>query len=126
MDKSRLYLGIGAGLLVLSMVLTAFAFNSSGSDSFYGFQVWYISLVLSFGPDVSGDFILKAMFICALFNLPQLVYAFLKNPRAGTSTFWVWAFTVMTFLILPALVVFFQLEERHLIIREGYILYQTG
>jgi len=126
MDKGRLYLVIGAGLVVLSMVLTAFSFNSSGSDSFYGAQVWYISVFIGIGDSMNGYIIFQAMMLCALFNIPQLLYPLAKSPRAGTSTFWVWTFTIMTFIILPALVVIFQIDEHNLIIREGYILYQAG
>jgi hypothetical protein len=129
MDKGRLCLFIGAGLMLLSMPLAAFSFNERGTDIFYGYQVWYLSIYPLITSEVMEiDPIFNAMELCALVNLPQLVYPFLRSPNAGTWAVWVWAFSIIAFLVLPGLAMFFQLGDERIIsiFREGYFVYQAG
>lgn len=128
MDKGRQFLYIGAGLLLFSMPLTAFSFNDHGTDTLFGFQVWYLSTMFLFDRSIGASPIFLAMGICALFNLAQLIFPFLRSPIAGTSKVWRWTFSAVAFLILPALTLFFQFDEHRSlpIHREGYIVYQAG
>ena len=128
MDKGRQFLCVGAGLLLFSMPLIAFSFNDHGSDTLYGFQVWYISILFLFDSSFGASPLFLGMGICAIFNIAQLIYPFLRSPISGTATIWVWAFSAVACLILPALTLFFQFDEHHSlpIHREGYIVYQAG
>ena len=116
--------------MLLSMLLVSFNFNRSGSENLYGFQTWYVCFRIMFAPEAYAYPFPLAMMFLAIGNIPQLIYPFLPSPHAGTRTVWVWAFSILAFVILPALVIFFQLPPSHDRIlhapREGYFVYQAG
>jgi hypothetical protein len=125
-NKPRLYTALGAGLMLISMILKPFWF-STHDDLGYGGEIWMVSiwaiaLIITY-PSVA----ILAAFISALFNIPQLIMPFWNNPRVGTSRLFVFTFSAVAFVILPLLVLYIQIDDTSkFIYREGYILYQTA
>jgi hypothetical protein len=129
-SKGRRFFTIGAVLVLISMALPAFTFNESGSDTITGYTAWYlgISPIIQWH-EVQHDLFMRAMLICSLGNIPQIVYPFLSSRKAGTSPIVRFTYFIIAFIILPvtALFVQFGLNDNHLFVfRIGYFLYQAG
>ena len=133
MQKFRIYLYIGAALLVISMPLTAFDVNWFGEmKEWPGAFMWLASATLVFGSGGANFHpLLVVYFVVAIFNIPQLIFPFLSNPERGTSKWWVWTFSAAAFVV-PALALMMVLDGKNVngsksnLFREGYFVYQIG
>ena len=122
----RMYLVIGSILLLASMPLQAFS-NSKDAYGLLGIQLWGASasgfvLVLGITP-----FTVSA-FLCATWNIPQLILTFVSGPEGGTTPFLRWSFAIITIVVLPfaALTFMFMSKYSTDYFYYGYYLYQAG
>jgi hypothetical protein len=113
--------------MLLSMPLAGFDVNWFGEEQVWrGGFLWLMSAMSPFG---GGNFhILMLVYsIVAVFNIPQLIFPFIHDPKKGTSLIWIWSFSVAAFIIIPfmAFSMVFSVPKTNAF-REGYFIYQAG
>lgn len=127
MEKFRIYLFIGAALVVLSMPLVAMDVNWFGERTQWnGAFLWIMSFLILLS-SLNFHVVMFAYCLCAALNIPQLIFPLVSNPERGTSKLFVWSFTFSAFIILPGIALLTLLQPHDgTIFREGFYFYQAG
>src|SRR5688572_29958295 len=114
MKKYRIFLFVGAGLVLASMPLVAFDINWFGeTEQWSGGLVWFMPMSVLFSSGLELHPITLAHLVVAAFNIPQLVIPFLRNPERGASNLWIWSFSVAGFVIVPTLASIIDLGQKN-------------